>query len=232
MLSRDMTPRTSIGMLIVIAVFAIGAWIFFGTKISSPIPAGNPTATSTEPGVLNGKTFSDGTITIGYPSNEFGLATSTEQVLVKSYIPPCDESFDYCVYYTGSRYANTNFESAGLRIRKRSDLKDEAACLKTPPVGYANMIPKVDSSADYSTSLFSPLGDAGAGHYANGDLYRLSYKNTCYEFETRVGASQFLNYPAGSIHEFTADDQVAAFVMLAQILKTITLPSSLHVVFP
>src|SRR5258708_11997428 len=51
----------------------------------------------------------------------------------------------------------------------------------------------------YTTSVFSPIGDAAAGHYASGALYRLYLQDssTCYEFETRLGQTQFANYPAG-----------------------------------
>jgi hypothetical protein len=225
-----MTWRKEIGILIIIAVIALVAWIYWSPRMV-PEPLGSGAATSTESVVLD-KTVSDGTITVGYPSKEFGLAASKEEILVTAYIPPCDENFNYCLYYRGSAYEGTNFESAGLRIKRRDDLKNETSCLTTPPSGYTSINPHVASSTGYATSLFPSLGDAGAGHYANGDLYRLSYRGACYEFETRVGASQYMNYPAGTIHEFGAEGQAAVFEMLAGILKTIMLPSDTHVAFP
>lgn len=51
--------------------------------------------------------------------DDFGLALHPHQVLVSSYILPCDESFDYCLYYLGRELEGTNFESAGLRIERR-----------------------------------------------------------------------------------------------------------------
>ncbi len=170
------------------------------------------------------QTISDGTITFAYSSDEFGLAVTPEQVLVKSYIPPCDTDFNYCFYYIGTDYQGTNFESAGLRVKKRTDLSTQAACLQTLPEGYTGITAKVSTTANFSTSVFSPLGDAGAGHYANGALYRLAYKGSCYEFETRIGATQYANFPRGTIKEFMPADQRAMEAKLLQLLKDITLP--------
>src|SRR6266404_877354 len=75
-----------------------------------------------------------GAVSFGY-TGDFGLAVSPEQILVRSYIPPCDQGFDYCLYYTGSAYKNTSFESAGIRVKRRADLS-ENNCLTAQPDGY------------------------------------------------------------------------------------------------
>jgi len=164
-------------------------------------------------------------ITFSYPK-DFALAVQEEQVLVSSYIPPCSEGFDYCLYYKGGAYEGTNFDSAGLRIQRRFDLNDEDACLTTPPEGYEKAEPVTRTSEGYATSFFSGLGDAGAGHYAEEDLYRLSIGGTCYEFETRIGASQYENYESGTIKEFTQSHRAVVEGALAGILENITFTES------
>src|SRR5438067_3158548 len=111
-------------------------------------------------------------ISINYPK-DFGLAVSKNQMLIKSYIPPCSENFDYCFYYNGDNYRDTNFESAGLRIKKRDDLSLKESCLNSSPEGFVGLEPRILDDGRYATSLFSPLGDAAAGHYSSGELFRL-----------------------------------------------------------
>lgn len=171
------------------------------------------------------QSISDQNITMYYDET-FGLAVKPEQILVKSYIPPCDENFDYCFYYNKDVYEGTNFESAGIRIKKRDDL-DSSKCLSEPPLGFAeSMQPdatRVNSA--YSTSLFSDVGGAAAGHYSSGSLYRLYIKEgaLCYEFETRIGESQFANYPEGSIKQFTDQDRDDVKRLLVNFLANISL---------
>ncbi len=178
------------------------------------------------------QSVSDGTITITYPTSEFGLATTQQQILVRSYIPPCDANLTYCLYYIGNAYQGTNFDSAGIRIEKRTDLATVNACLTAPPSGFANFTPTSTAASDYSVSEFSPIGNAGAGHFSKGTLYRLAYNGTCYEFETRIGQSQFANYPSGTIQQFTDADQASLAAEIQNILDGITLPSGETVVFP
>jgi hypothetical protein len=237
-----------LSLVIIIVVVAFGIWLDLRLKQQSTEQPGQGSEVVQNPPVENNEipaspekpadglnfdqTVSDGTITISIPSSEFGLAVKKDQILVHSYIPPCDENFNYCLYYDGSAYKGTNFESAGLRIQKRDDLKTQSACLTTQPAGYNGLTPKTESIDSYATSVFSPLGDAGAGHYSSGSLYRLFYDNKCYEFQTRIGESQFANYPAGSIKEFTSADQSAVKLKLQEILNAITLPDGVKIRFP
>lgn len=223
-------------IIIVLAAILAGAWYWqtkeeraapSQTAVSTPAPS-TPTSPST-------RTTSDGMISFATPS-DFALATTPEQVLVKSYIPPCEEQFSYCLYYKGSDYQGTNFESAGLSIVKRSDLASEQRCLQTPPQGYdASMQPNNTASTNnYSTSVFENVGDAGAGHYASGALYRLYIRSsaTCYEFLLRIGETQFANYPAGSIKEFTDADRATVGQELTALLYSITVANGSRIAFP
>lgn len=229
-----------IAFILVVAVLTAGILWFVNGGTSAILPNGTSSGTPTL--VLNapsgtasgsGQSTSDGTINFTVPS-DFGLAVSQQQILVRSYIPPCDPDFNYCLYYNGSAYKGTNFESAGIRINKRTDLTGTSACLNTPPTGYTDFTPTSTTAADYSIAEFTPLGNAGAGHYAIGTLYRVWYNgnNSCYEFETRIGQTQFANYPSGSVQKFTTDNQAAVQAEMMSILNGVTLPSGEAIGFP
>lgn len=104
------------------------------------------------------QSISDETITFSY-APEFGLAVTPEQILVRSYIPPCDEDFHYCLYLVSGEYQGTNFESAGLRIKERTDLGSPEVCLNTPPEGYTVFEPEIHTGQEYATSVFAPVGE-------------------------------------------------------------------------
>lgn len=154
---------------------------------------------------------------------DFGLAVTADQVLVESNVPPCDDGFDYCLYYNGNEYQGTNFQSAGLRINIRDDLEEADACLSTPPAGYDDLEADISESTGYSISTFSPIQNAAAGHYSDGTLYRLAVDGSCYEIETRIGESQFENYEEGTIQEFTEADRQAVQDRLDALLGNIRL---------
>ena len=209
-------------VLIVLIILALGGifWWYQSNEYTPPYTTGSQ-ASSTDQSV------SDGTITMPYSSSDFGLAVNKTQILVTSYIPPCDDTFNYCFYYNGTDYQGTNFDSAGLRVGKRADLSTERTCLQTPPAGFdASMTPTATSSADvYSMSKFDQVGQGAAGHISNDTLYRLYYRSTstCYEFETRVAQSQFGNYPAGTIQQFTMADQSEMQSELMNMLSHFTI---------
>lgn len=180
--------------------------------------------------------ISDGIINLAFSEKEFGLATNETQILVHSYIPPCDANFKYCLYYVGTTYQGTNFESAGIRIQNNINLKTESACLTVAPNGYeATTKPNNTISTDaYDASVFKNLGNAGAGHFADGSLYRLYVKNnqTCYEIETRIGQTQFANYPSGTIQLFTEADHAILKSKLETILNTLQLENGPTISLP
>ncbi len=206
-------------MVIVLILIALaGQYI---QKTQTPIVEENLIATTTESTAPI--TYSNGIITFVVPE-DFGLALNKEQILENAYIPPCDDTFDYCLYYNGIAHIGTNFESAGIRIKNRTDLKTVATCLNTSPENYTGLKSTVVASTTaYTISSFPGIGDAGAGHYASGELFRLAYDGTCHEFETRVGASQFANFAEGSMKEFTAADSKKVMGELKDIISTMTL---------
>lgn len=225
---KNHNPYVAFGPVVLIVVLAVG-WYLLAAK---PITTTNPPVATSTP--VSSVTTSAG-ITFGYPT-DFAVATTPDQVLVSSYIPACDQGFDYCVYFNNPKYVDTNFESAGIRVKNRTDLTTQTACLTTPPDGYPDMIPQTqegdagptNSALYYATSLFSPIGDAGAGHYASGAVYRLFWgsHSTCTEFATRIGETQFANYPAGTKIEFSAADRASVQAALQSVLGSVTIGGS------
>ncbi|MBP9822397.1 MAG: hypothetical protein KBC81_03085 [Candidatus Pacebacteria bacterium] len=229
-----MNKENILTVVAVVAVAAIlGFWLFWkpDDKIAvSPSPTPSPVATATM--IQYNQSVSDKDIKVSYSSSDFGLATTPAQIVVKSYIPPCETGFDYCLYSNNDTYKGTNFESAGLRIAQRKDLSTKEQCLNTLPTGYTSLTPVSFTSANYATSVFSPLGDAAAGHYSSGAQYRLWSGKSCYELESRIGETQFANYPAGSIKQFTDADRISVRAQLAAMLNAITLTGGEKVSFP
>jgi len=224
-----MNKSTVWTIVIVAAVVIIGGFWWMSMSAPNSGTAMNPTSTNTgnptsTPGNnLQSLTLAGGELALSFDPSRFSLATTQDQVLVKSYIPPCDEGFSYCIYAASGTYAGTNFESAGIAIKKRTDLATERLCLNTPPSGYsAGTRPIASSTSDlYSASTFGNVGDAAAGHIAAGSEYRafVRQSGTCYQFTTRVGQSQFANYPSGSIIQFTNADQAAMMGSLKSVLS-------------
>lgn len=169
-----------------------------------------------------------------FDEKQYRLATHGESIAGEGVIPPCDEGFTYCIYRKKSDFADSTFLSAGLRVLERADLTDRATCLSTPPKGYESIKPIVrDRAGSPGTSAFAPLGGAAAGHSVWGALYRLSFGTSCYEFEARVGASQYANYEPGTIQEFTREQQETVFAELIDVLNATTIDEGkTHVVYP
>lgn len=233
---KNKTTRNTIISIIVVVIIILGIWIAYhsgsGNQPGSSMPTSTQTTTPTSGTLVFDQSISDGTIKVSYPSSDFALATNAQQISVKTYIPPCDSNFNYCLYYTGTAYQGTNFESAGIRIEKRPDLLTQSACLTTEPPGFTGLTASTTASSNYAISIFPQVGNAAAGNFAIGALYRLAYKGSCYEFETRIGESQYANYPPGSIKEFTPADQAAVQSELNQILNTLLVPVAEPVHFP
>ncbi len=177
------------------------------------------------------QSVSDHTITISYPAT-FEVATLQSQVQGLSYIPPCESGFSYCFHYTGTAYAGTNFEAAGVGITKRTDLVGTDDCLNANPSGYSNQTPVLHIGSGYTTGFYGPLSDAATGHYANDRLYRLSVNNSCYEIRERIGQTQFANFPKGTIIKFTPADEQALQTSLDDVLHSITILNGQSVVWP
>jgi hypothetical protein len=197
--------------------------------VDQNVPATTTVAT-TSTSTATDEVTSNGFIMFSRPS-DFGLALNKDQILVKSYIPSCDGSIDYCLYYNGDNYKGTSFGGAGLRIKRRAELKTVDACLTTSPAGYDGQKPQtVSTSSVYSVSAF-PIGDAGMGHYASGMLYRLAYDGTCHEFETRISATQFQNSEPGTIKEFSVAMQQEIKQKLMTIVKDVKLANGQNVTF-
>lgn len=223
--------KKEIPTLILAALILLGlGYIYYSSSkgiVTSVATTTAPAATSTWP--TASITTPQG-VYFAYPTKDYSLATTSDQVLVLSYIRPCDDGFDYCLYNTSPDFSGTNFESAGLRIKARPDLTTKQACLATPPAGRPGLAANTSLHDGYATSAFSVDG-AAAGNYSSGTLYRLYAAGHCTEFETRIGESQFANFPAGSIQKFTDSDRARVEAELLSILASVKV-SGAPIVFP
>ena len=226
-----MSKKGVIGLIIIVIIIVLVFWWVYDQGPSSTTTSIYTTSTttgapsSTTPTTPNfDQSLTDGTITVMYPSADFALATSDQQVLTQSNIPPCDQSFNYCLYYIGSAYLGTNIESAGIRIQRRPSLATQNQCLNTQPSGFTGLTPVVATSSNYGTSVFQ-VGGGTAGGMASGNLYRLEYQGTCYEIETRSAQSDYGNYPSSTMQQFTPDEQNAIAGEIQAILATLSVSS-------
>jgi len=187
-------------------------------------PSNGSSAPSTTPGGTSVVTLSlsGGDVTLHYPADLL-LATAEDEVQASSTIPPCDDGFEYCLYVPQAAYENTNFRAAGMVIRPRPDLSAPISCLLTQPSGYVGLQPGLavdqDGSGNLSTARFGDLTDGAAGTYATSEARRLWSGGECYDFTVRVVESQFGNYPAGSIEEFTTEDRRAVLGEFFDVLN-------------
>ncbi len=212
-------------ILVILSIILIVVVLWIGLHFWKNRNIPNNVVQNTQSG-QNQYTHSSGQVSWEVPP-DFGLAVSKDQVLVKSYIPPCEEGFDYCMYYNLKNFDGTNFESAGVSIGMRDDLLNNEACLTRPPNEYLNFTPEVIKHDNYLVSSFFPIGDAGAGHYSNGKIYRI-YLNTgkCIQIGTRIGETQFANYPEGTIKQFGSEDRKYLFSRFDTILNSLKIAST------
>lgn len=222
---------------VVIVIVLVGWWIYDAQTPGAPtsIPPASTTAMGGGAPMIPAldQTVSDGAISLKYPSEDFGLATNGQAVLLNSVIPACDSDFDDCLYYNNSStFAGTNFESAGLRVEKRPDLTTQAQCLGVEPSGYTTLTPSVTTSTGYAISSFMNIGSGAAGNLATDNIYRLAYNGTCYELDARIAQTDFGNYPSGTIQQFTPTQQEFLQSILQLILNSLTLPNGQAVTFP
>jgi hypothetical protein len=169
---------------------------------------------------------SNGVVAFTRPE-DFGLAISDTQILTEATIPPCESGFEYCLYYLSDKYAHTNFESAGVAITSRTDLTSESTCLSTAPIGYSDIEPAaITTNEGYSISVFTPLQNAGAGHYTNSSEYRLYTAASCYQITARIAEAQFANFPPGTVEEFTGRDREDLFARLLSLIESMTLTAT------
>ena len=109
--------KFGIAVLFIIVVVILTAGVLWLVNSGSqngmitPVNSTSSTSSNTVPTLVLGaptgtapagsQSITDGAITLVYPTADFGLATSSQQITTRSYIPPCDADFTYCLYYTG-----------------------------------------------------------------------------------------------------------------------------------
>lgn len=148
---------------------------------------------------------------------DFGLAIREKQILVKSVIPPCGEGFDYCLYYNGKKYKNTNFETAGIGFYSIESESLEN-CLDQYNGSKENLHTETINGKKFT--VFSS-GNAATGHYAKDVVYQTFQNGKCYKFVARIGVSQFQNYEPGTIEKFDREMEDEVRSELRKIIRKV-----------
>lgn len=158
---------------------------------------------------------------ISYPETFTALSEAEQDILPSlGYVPPCDENHSNCLYYIGTEFEGTNFDSAGISTKNLIDTGEE----NCTSFNEAYTLPDSEiSTEEIDSNLFyvARSGNAGAGHMAEETLYRTYHSNTCVEITTRIGYSQFGNYPEGSVEEFTAEDKNELMNSMKEVVHTL-----------
>jgi hypothetical protein len=213
-------------LAILIIFIAVAAFVFLKTSKPKPTQESQNiggTPSTSMPSYNNGQSVNSVNNLVFSVPKDFGLATSKDQIPKIGYIPSCNEPFDYCIYYKGTDYTGTNFESAGVKIQERKELSTEDTCLNEQPLGFEGRVSVKTSGSDYKLGTFKDMSNAAAGHSTKGNIYRIFNKNDCYEIETRIGQTNFQNYEPGTINEFTESDSKDIESMLNFVIKAIKL---------
>ena len=220
---------TNLITLIVVLVVVLVVVLAFARPVQAPVYQNGQEQTQTQP-AAQAQTVTTGGLSFSY-TEPFALATTPEQILAKVVIPACDQGFDYCVYYNGTEYANTNFESAGVSVAEHKELPSQASCVTAQPSGYHGLKPKTSSQNGVVIGAYSPIGGGAAGSSESGAEYHVWTGSTCYFVRTRVAQAQFANYPAGTKVEFTTANRDAVFGELQNILDGMSVQGT-QLVFP
>lgn len=138
--------------------------------------------------------------------NDFGLAVNEDQVLAESYIPPCTNGFDYCLYYNTNKYADTNFGSAGVAINTL-DADDAEACTSVENYNRPIQNKHIQKVGGTDFWVFES-GGAATGHAAHDKIYRSYQNNTCFQLTARISSSSYSNYKPGTIEKFTDEMRI------------------------
>lgn len=206
-------------LLIVVIYFVNKNQLGFNIQPESPQNNNGQTGSTSE------ETITDIALnySLSYPTDFTKLGTDERAELnTLGYIPPCTEDYNTCLYYSGERYTETNFDSAGLSAHIIEATNRESCEAFTG----SYLLPNTDISTENlngNTFSVARSGDAGAGHIAEETLYRTYHNDICLEIVTRIGYTQFANYPEGTIKEFTENNREDLMNDMKNIIRTLSL---------
>lgn len=206
-------------MIVIIILLVIGGLLALNRKqTTSPEPTENNSGNEQTNTFPNTAKNSELGYSLSYPDSFTELTTADKDDLNSlGYIPPCSEDYTTCLYYSGNEFKGTNFDSAGLSIHVITDATKDTCEAYTGSFTLPDTTITTEKAGGV-TLFVAKSGDAGAGHVAEETLYRTYHNNTCLEAVARTGYTQFGNYPAGSIEEFTDTDKK----QLENIMKDMT----------
>ena len=153
----------------------------------------------------NSRTFTsvDGAFRFQYPSSLLRCRQKRNQPDVwlpiescNGYDPVCDDhgadpgsTTLVCFAYPMEKYENSDLEGAAFYVAEVQS-KDRRDCLSGSP-NWAPGMRRGPEKAMINGVKFTAfeIGDAGLGHYLEGDVYRSFHRNKCYSLSIRVASS-------------------------------------------
>jgi hypothetical protein len=148
------------------------------------------------------KTFisPDGAFQFSYPESLSGGPQ-----MRGSYIPVCDNDAIVCLKYPEDEYRGYNFEAAAFSVTALPRPTTRAKCLSY--VGDRTCKPMNTTVRGGVKFATASCGEGGLGHNASGPSYRTYHRGTCYQLSVRIATSEFVNFPEGSVQEFSRADR-------------------------
>lgn len=208
-------------LIISAAVLLLAAGCSKTTSVSNPTtPTPTPVASSSPtpltPAGWKNYTTPQYNYFIAFPS-DFAFTLDYSQVKPLSYIPACDQTMVGCVYYSAAAYKGTNFDSAGVSVNIDPTINTEADCYNFSVATNEAQKQVADVTINGVAFKSATGGDAGAGHFAQVQVYRNFHNNQCFELDQRVGYTDIGNYPSGTVTQF---DQAGVWQKLQDIINT------------
>lgn len=154
----------------------------------------------------------------------YGVHTGKDK-LYGSYIPICHDDSLVCITYPSGQYKGTTFEDASVEVTLLAP-KTSQACLNPGTFDlstYSDAAFQIDAKSptrviDGAPFWHASVGAGASSHDVVGDRYR-GYKNgRCYELSLAVTFTNFAAFPAGTVKEFTTQDQMRVATQLRRIL--------------
>jgi hypothetical protein len=131
-----------------------------------------------------------------------------------TYIPICDETAAACVAYPTGKYRGYNFEGAAFSVNEAPEANTESKCLESPDSdSHSESIRGVVFKASRRSS-------AALGHGLTEYVYRSFHRNVCYELGIRIATTSLGAYDAGTVKEFTSEDEQKVYAFFRHVLDS------------
>lgn len=208
-----MKAKLLIVLFIIIALVVGDLYWFSG---SSETPSPEVPEETLAPG-WNRAELSDMGILFAYPSRaELYTKERREEVRGLTYIPVCDpDTMSGCVVYGKDAFPGSTFSGSAVSFAVLPINETECYSVDNAPLSSGEKV--------FDTVAFRryEVGDAAAGHYLKGNIYRGWKDVRCLEMKSTMTMTNIGVYEPGTIKEFTEAEQAVLFAEMESVLDTI-----------